>query len=86
MSVLTGTLQIKKGRYYAVVNMPSVNGKRQQRWIATGLEVNGNKKTANRRLREILAELEEQNHQLHSGIKFWELLEMWLEASEQRMR
>lgn len=86
MSVLTGTLQIKKGRYYAVVNMPSVNGKRQQRWIATGLEVNGNKKTANRRLREILAELEEQNHQLHSGIKFWELLEMWLEASKQRMR
>lgn len=86
MSVLTGTLQIKKGRYYAVVNMPSVNGKRQQRWIATGLEVNGNKKTANRRLREILAELEEQNHQLHGGIKFWELLEMWLEASKQRMR
>ena len=86
MSALTGSLQIKKGHYYAVVNMPSEDGKRRQRWISTGLQVNGNKKTATHRLREILNELEEQNHQFHSGIKFWELLDMWLEASKQRMR
>ncbi len=57
MAALTGSLQIKKGRYYAVINMPGDNGKRHQRWISTGLEVNGNKKTAARRLREILKEL-----------------------------
>lgn len=83
---ITGSLQVKKGYYYAVVNLIGRDGKRRQRWISTGFPEKGNKRNAAQRLREIIAELEDQNVRFHSGMKFWELLELWLEASQMRIR
>ena len=61
MDEVTGTLQKKtmksgKSYYYAVLN---IGGK--TKWIATGLQVNGNKRLAQRRLQEILQEYAEQS-------------------------
>ena len=42
---MTGSLQIKNGKYYMVLNSTK-NGKRKQRWIATGLPEKGNKRRA----------------------------------------
>ena len=52
---MTGSLQTKNEKFYIVLN-DTVNGKRKQRWIATGLSVKGNKRKAEQMLREKLAE------------------------------
>ena len=43
---MTGSLQTKNEKFYIVLN-EMVNGKRKQRWIATGLTVKGNKRKPN---------------------------------------
>lgn len=83
---ITGSVQVKKGYYYAVVNLIGPNGKRQQRWIATGLPEKGNKRKAVQRMKEIIAELEEQGITYDSSLKFHEVLELWLETSKDRVR
>ena len=42
---MTGSLQIKKDKFYMVLNLTQ-NGKRRQKWISTGYTVKGNKKKA----------------------------------------
>ena len=42
---MTGSLQIKNDKYYIIVNLKE-NGKGKQTWIATGLDVTGNKRKA----------------------------------------
>lgn len=44
--MITGSLQIKKGIYYAVLNMHDEFGKRKLKWISTGFKEKGNKKKA----------------------------------------
>ena len=61
MDEVTGTLQKKtmksgKSYYYAVLNIGG-----ETKWIATGLQINGNKRLAQRRLQEILQEYTEQS-------------------------
>ena len=48
--MLTGNLQIKNGKYYAVLNL-KVNGKRKPKWIPLGLPERGNKREAESMLR-----------------------------------
>ncbi len=83
---ITGSLQAKKGFYYAVVNLIGPDGSRKQRWIATGYPEKGNKRRATQKMREILEKLEAQNVSFDSSMKFYELLEQWLEASKLRLR
>lgn len=42
---MTGSLQIKNDKYYAVINYYE-NGKRKQKWICSNLTVKGNKMRA----------------------------------------
>ena len=50
---MTGSLQVKNDKFYIIINLKE-NGKRKQKWIATGLEVKGNKRKAEQLLRETL--------------------------------
>ena len=50
---MTGSLQIKNEKYYAVVNCYE-NGKRKQKWIPTGLDAKNNKRRAEHFLLAIL--------------------------------
>ena len=56
---MTGSLQVKNGKYYMVLNSTE-NGKRKQKWISTGLPEKGNKRKAEQMLREKLTEEEKQ--------------------------
>lgn len=53
---MTGSLQIKNGKYYAVLNFKDQKGNRVQKWISLGLEEKGNKRRAEIRLNELLAQ------------------------------
>ena len=52
---MTGSLQVTNDKFYIIVNTKE-NGKRKQKWIATGLDVKGNKRKAEQLLRETLME------------------------------
>ena len=43
---MSGSLQIKNGKYYAVISYKNEQGKRKQKWVNTNLEAKGNKRKA----------------------------------------
>ena len=53
---LTASIQIKKGRYYAVISYMNEEGKSEPKWRATGLDAGpGNKKAAKNKIPEIIS-------------------------------
>ena len=57
---MTGSLQVKKDTYYMVLNLYDKSGKRKQKWISIDLPVKGNRKRAEKLLREALNAYEMQ--------------------------
>lgn len=57
---LTGSVQEKRGRLYAVINWKDENGKRHPTWRALGLDSNAGSRKANAALREALNEFEDE--------------------------
>ena len=57
---ITASLQIKNNIYQVVLNYKDINGKRKQKWVTTGLlEKGNNKRLANQKMQEILADFKE---------------------------
>ena len=75
---MTGSLTVKNGKYYAVLNAYE-NGKRKKKWISTNLPEKGNKRKAEQFLREKLAEYERMEGIVHSDVKFSDYVRVWLE-------
>lgn len=74
---MTGSLQIKGDKYYAVLNFRDQTGKRVQKWILLGLPVKGNKRRAEAMLNELLVsyqgieQVEPMNTLLSRQIAAW---------------
>jgi integrase len=84
---MTGSLQIKGGAYYAVVRIPDDMGIERQKWISTGVKVEGNnKREANRRLREILSDLEQKQITYSADIPFLDWIDKWMEQKRNEVR
>lgn len=58
---MTGSLQTKNGKYYAVVSYKDNSDKRKQKWISTNLPVKGNKKKAEKFLADYLKKYEDKD-------------------------
>ncbi len=57
---ITASLQTKNNIYQVVLNYKDINGKRKQKWVSTGLSEKGNnKRLANQKMQEILADFKE---------------------------
>lgn len=82
---MTGSLQIKKDNYYIVLNTYDVYGKRKSKWISTGLSLKGNKKRAEKMLRECLQEFEQQENQIKTDILYSDAVRQWLKDSAIRV-
>lgn len=80
MSV-SGSLQEKRGKYYAVLNLTTKDGVRKQKWICTDLPVRGNKKRAEEFLRKQLSEYNGRGY-YYSDMTVDEYFETWLEDIE----
>lgn len=74
---MTGSLQIKKDKYYIVLNTYE-NGKRKAVWISTGLAVKNNKRKAEQMLREKLMEYEAKSICPRSDVLFSDYVRTWL--------
>lgn len=81
---MTGSLQIKNGKFYIILNLKE-NGKRKQKWIATGLDVKGNKRKAEQLLRETLLSHETRRKRPLSNIMFADYIRTWLTVAERRV-
>jgi integrase len=80
--MIKGHLQIKPNgkNYYAVISAPDENGKRKQKWINTQIPVKGNnKRKAEVKLTEILAEQSENGTHIFKNADFVDFMEQWLE-------
>ena len=76
--MITGSLQTKNGKYYAVINLTDINGKRKQKWIATGLELKGNKRNSEQFLRDKIKEYELKGNIIPTDILFSDYILLWL--------
>jgi len=82
---MTGSLTVKKGKYYVVANIYK-DGIRKKKWIATGISAEkGNKRKAEAKLREVLNELSAQKTDIthdFANITFHAFIAWWLESIE----
>lgn len=76
---MTGSLQIKRDKYYIVLNTYDKDGKRKQKWISTDLPAKGNKKRAELLLRDVLRQYEIKEKLSGSNILFSDAIRQWLE-------
>lgn len=83
--MITGSLQIKNGKYYAVINLKDVNGKRKPKWIATGLDIKGNKRKAEQILRDKIQEYELNENIIPTDILFSDYVVYWLNLIEKKV-
>ncbi len=79
---MTGSLQVKNGKYYAVLNIYDETGKRKLKWINSKLEVKGNKKKAEQFLRDVICEYEQGNSYKSSDILLTDYINHWLETTK----
>lgn len=82
---MTGSLQIKKDKYYIVLNTYDAAGHRKQKWISTDLPVKGNKKRAEQMLREQLRTFEVKEKLTKTDMLFSDAIRGWLGDSAIRV-
>lgn len=82
---MTGNLQVKNGKYYMIFNIYE-NGKRKQKWEATGLSEKGNKRKAEKMLRDRINEIEiEQVRRPADEIIFTDCVVHWLNVVKDKV-
>lgn len=69
---MTGSLQVKNDKFYAVLNFKNADGKRVQKWISLNLPTKGNKRKAEAMLNDLLVQ--------YQGLDSIEPLNMLLSA------
>ena len=75
---MTGSLTVKNGKYYAVLNVYE-NGKRKKKWICSGLPEKGSKRKAEAFLREKLAEYERMEGIVQTDALFSDYVRVWFD-------
>lgn len=81
---MTGSLTVKNGKYYAILNVYE-NGKRKKKWLNTNLPEKGNKRRAEQFLREKLAEYERMEGIVRSDILFSDYVRIWLSQTARKV-
>ena len=86
--MVSGTLSIKKGYYYAVLSWVDANGNRHRKWVATGFAQKGNKRRAEEALVHIRNTFEPPvvDRELTADMLFSEYLKQWLEVVKVRVK
>jgi len=78
---MTGSLQIKGNKYYAVLNFKDSSGKRVMKWISLNLTVKDNKRKAEAMLNELIATYQGYEAIEPMNLLFSQHIAQWLEAN-----
>ena len=81
---MTGHLQIKRNKYYVVLDR-YIDGKRKQQWLSTGLTAKGNKRKAEQMLREKLSEAEKEAAIPGADMLVSDCVRYWLTKAQHRV-
>lgn len=81
---MTGSLQIKNGKYYLVLNIYE-DGKRKRKWISTGLTTKGNKRRAEQMLGDTLQAYDLKQNHPSSSILFADYIRQWLQLAQRKV-
>ena len=86
--MVSGTLALKNGYYYAVLSYQDAAGKSHQKWVSTGLPQKGNKRRAEQELIRIRSKFEVPRvaGELNSNMLFADYLDQWLEIVRARIK
>lgn len=85
--MITGSVQIKKGYLFLVINLTDEYGQRKQKWISTGLPEKGNRREASRLLAEKIQEYQCGGEvEFSKEIPFHEWMAKWLEDIKNSVR
>ena len=80
---MNGSIQIKRDKYYAVVRFSD----KKQKWISLELSVSGNnKRKAQQKFRELMAELEKEYDSAYSQMLFTDWLNKWMKQKKNEVR
>ncbi len=66
---MKASLQVKNGKYYAVLSYKDEFGQDKRKWIATGYEEKGNKRKAEQKLSEILQKYKDNENVIETHAK-----------------
>ena len=83
---MTGSLQIKNGVYYMVLNTKNAEGKRKQKWITTGLKTKGNKRKAEQQLNAYLTDCAENGYIEPIKLQFCDYMVQWVESHRKNIQ
>ena len=83
--MLFRSLQNKRDFYFLVLNTYEADGKRKQKWISTGLTIKGNKKRAEKLLRDTLRNFEVQETLVKTDMLFSDAVNLWLKTAAIRV-
>lgn len=78
---MTGSLQVKGNKYYAVLNFRDSTGKRVMKWISLNLTVKDNKRRAEAMLNELVAAYQGYEAIEPMNLLFSQHIAQWLEAN-----
>lgn len=81
---MTGSFQVKKDTYYAVLNFRDQTGKRIQKWINLNMYVKDNKRRAEMALNELLFEYQGYEAIEPMNLLLSQHIARWLEANRPR--
>ena len=86
--MVSGHLQVKKGRYYVVLSYYDNRGKRHVKYVAMGLPKKGNKRKAEAELARIRNEFvpPQEVDELSSDMPFADYLHQWLDIVRVRVK
>ena len=79
---MTGSLQIKSEKYYAVLNFYDASGKRVQKWIALNLPIKGNKRKAEALLNTLLVQYQGFESAEPMTLLLSQHIRHWLQANQ----
>ena len=90
---MVGNLQILRKKWYVGVRMVDTDGKEKQKWIPTGIDAGSddknkaiNKRLAESKKNEILADLGRQKIVYSPEIKFLDWVDKWMEQKKNEVR
>ena len=89
---MNGYLASKNGKYYAVISYRDKTGKMKSKWISSGMDIKGNKKSAQAFLADQMAELEKELADEKAGFKpkydvlFDSYVQSWIDKEKESER
>ena len=83
---MTGSLQVKNGKFYIVLNYKDDNGKRKQKWITSGLSYKNNRRKAEAMLTELIAEHSGTSYIEPSKILLCDYIKDWVHATKTKVQ